>query len=169
VFQKFVVRLLVNAFAIAVIITLLPQGIRIEGADEQDRLFALLAIALIFGLVNAVVKPLLTLLACSLVVFTLGLFLLVINGAMLMLTAEISRLLPLPGRLVVDGFGWAVVGALLMSVIGMVTEHVLGFNDSKRVRTVREVRYVVREYPERPTFPPENGQEPPTDDRPRRG
>jgi putative membrane protein len=177
--KNFLLRVVINAFALAVIITLLPQGIRIEGASQGNAYWTLLGIALIFGIVNATVKPLLTLLACSFIVFTFGLFLLVINGALFMLTAWLSQqLLPTSGYLVVDGFGWAVVGALLMSIIGMVSEKIFGLDDRVRVKKVKEVRYVYRDrddWGEPPQFPPSDDpytvyppENPPGGDRPTR-
>jgi hypothetical protein len=47
------------------------------------------------------------------------------------------------GQLVIDHFGWAIVGALIISAIGMVLEPILGVNERKRVKQVTEVRYVV--------------------------
>ncbi len=154
--RNFLLRVVINAFALAVIITLLPQGIRIEGATADSAFWTLLSIALIFGVVNAVIKPLLTLLTCPFILFTFGLFLLVINGALFMLTAELSqRLLPTAGHLVVDSFGWAVVGALLMSIIGMVSEKIFGLDDRVRVKKVKEVRTIYRDRDdEPPQFPP---------------
>ena len=153
--RNFLLRVVINAFALAVIITLLPQGIRIEGASPDNAFWTLLGIALIFGVVNAVIKPLLTLLTCPFILFTFGLFLLAINGALFMLTAQLSQtLLPTAGHLVVDSFGWAVVGALLMSIIGMVSEKIFGLDDRVKVKKVKEVRYVYRDRDEPPQFPP---------------
>lgn len=166
--RNFLLRVVINAFALAVVVTLLPQGIRIIGADQQNQLLILFGIALIFGLVNALVKPILTLLTCPFILFTLGLFLLVINGLMFMLTAELSRLL-LSGRgLVVDGLLWAIVGALIMSIIGVVSEKLFGLDDRVKVKKVKEVRYVYRDrddFDEPPSFPPPF----PPDDKPKRG
>ncbi|HLU76954.1 MAG TPA: phage holin family protein, partial [Burkholderiales bacterium] len=90
--KNFLLRMVINAFALAVVVTVLPQHIHIVGSDRQNEMLILLGIALIFGLVNAIVKPILTFLTCPFILFTLGLFLLVINGLMFMLTAELSRL-----------------------------------------------------------------------------
>src|SRR5258708_37837548 len=100
---------------------LLP-GIHIVNQD----LGTLLLIGLIFGIVNALVKPLLSLLTCPFIILTLGLFILVINGAMLLLTANLSG-----GRLIVDGFWWAVGGGIIMGIVGLVLESVLGVRDRK--------------------------------------
>lgn len=170
--RNFLLRVVINAFALAVIITLLPQGIRIEGASQDSAFWTLLSIALIFGVVNATIKPLLTVLTCPFILFTFGLFVLVINGALFMLTAQLSQvLLPAAGHLVVDSFGWAVVGALLMSIIGMVSEKMFGLDDRVKVRQVKEVRYVYRDRDDdlnNPQFPPEDPYGLPPDDKPKR-
>lgn len=128
--KNFLLRVVIYAFALAVIITLLPQGIRIEGVAQNDAIWTLLGIALIFGLVNALIKPLLTLLTCPFILFTFGLFVLVINGALFMLTAELSRnLLANSGYLVVENFWWAILGGLLMSVISVVSEKLFGLDN----------------------------------------
>src|SRR3954465_11028377 len=76
-------------------------------------------IGLIFGVVNAIVGPVLRLLSLPFVVVTLGLFLLVINAALLALTAALSD------RLEVDGFGTAVVGGLILAIVGWGADQVL--------------------------------------------
>jgi putative membrane protein len=73
-------------------------------------------IALIFAVVNAVVGPILRLLSLPFVLITLGLFLLVVNAALLGITAALTD------RLQVDGFGSAVVGGLLLAIGGWVTD-----------------------------------------------
>jgi len=76
-------------------------------------------IGLIFGVVNAIVGPVLRLLSLPFVVLTLGLFLLVINAALLALTAGITD------RLTVDGFGTAIIGGLILAVAGWVADQLL--------------------------------------------
>ncbi len=76
-------------------------------------------IGLIFGVVNAVVGPVLRLLSLPFVVITLGLFLLVVNAALLGLTAAITD------RLTIDGFGTAVLGGLILAVAGWVADQLL--------------------------------------------
>ena len=76
-------------------------------------------IGLIFGLVNAIVGPVLRLLSLPFVVLTLGLFLLVVNAALLGLTAALSD------RLSVDGFGTAVLGGLILALAGWAADQVL--------------------------------------------
>ena len=76
-------------------------------------------IGLIFGVINAVVGPILRLLSLPFVLLTLGLFLLVINAALLALTAGLTD------RLTVDGFGTAILGGLILAVVGWVADQVL--------------------------------------------
>lgn len=76
-------------------------------------------IALIFAVVNAVVGPVLRLIGLPFVILTLGLFLLVINAALLGLTAALTD------RLTVDGFGAAVLGGLLLAVGGWLADQIL--------------------------------------------
>ena len=76
-------------------------------------------IGLIFGIVNAVVGPVLRLLSLPFVLLTLGLFLLVVNAALLGLTAGLTD------RLTVDGFGTAIVGGLILAVAGWLADQLL--------------------------------------------
>ena len=76
-------------------------------------------IGLIFGVVNAIVGPVLRLLSLPFVVLTLGLFLLLINAALLGLTAALTD------RLTIDGFGTAVLGGLILAVAGWVADQIL--------------------------------------------
>lgn len=114
--RNFIIRLIINAIGVAVTARLLSGGIHIA----NDALSTYLIIGLVFGLVNAFVKPFITLLSCSLVLFTFGLFILVINGFMFWITAQL-----LPGTLQVDSFGWAVLAGIVMSIVGMALEYIL--------------------------------------------
>jgi putative membrane protein len=114
--MNILVRIIVNAIAIGLTAWLLP-GIRVVGND----LLTYLLLGLIFGVVNALVKPIVSALTCPLVILTLGLFILVINGAMLMLTAFISG-----GRLQVDTWITAIIAGIVMGVINVVLEGVVG-------------------------------------------
>lgn len=144
--RNLVLSFLINAVAIAVITSGLLPGIHIIG----NQIATLIAVALIFGIVNTLVKPVLKLLTCPFILLTLGLLLFVINGAMLWLTAALSeRLVSLTcGQLWIENFGWAILGALIISVIGVVLERLLGVNERARVKTVKEIHYVV-ERPQR--------------------
>ncbi len=111
----FLIRLGINAVALAVTAWLLP-GIHF-GANDNN-LVTLVLVALVFGIINAFVKPILALLTCPLYVLTLGLFTLVMNALMLLLTSSISQALGLD--FVVDGFWDALVGALVISIVSFV-------------------------------------------------
>jgi putative membrane protein len=76
-------------------------------------------IGLIFGVVNAIVGPILRLLSLPFVVLTLGLFLLIVNAALLGLTAALSD------RLTINGFGTAVIGGLILAVVGWLADQLL--------------------------------------------
>jgi putative membrane protein len=76
-------------------------------------------IGLIFGVVNAIAGPVLRLLSLPFVLLTLGLFLLIVNAALLALTAAITD------RLTIDGFGTAVIGGLILAVAGWIADQLL--------------------------------------------
>jgi putative membrane protein len=76
-------------------------------------------IALIFGVVNAIVGPILRLLSLPFVLLTLGLFLLVVNAALLGLTALLTD------RLTIDGFGTAIIGGLILAIAGWIADQLL--------------------------------------------
>ena len=110
--NRFLLRWGINTIALYVAVELLP------GLEHTGSGVALLGVALIFGLVNAAVKPVLVIFSCPLVVLTFGLFLLVINGAMLMVTAWVSDLFDL--GFAVDGLGWGILGSIVISLISLV-------------------------------------------------
>ena len=114
--MKLILRVLINALALGAAAYLVP-GIR------AGNVTSVLLTALVFGLVNALVRPVLKLLSCPLLVLTLGLFTFVLNALMLMLTAWLGRQLGIDFR--VDGFVPAFVGALVVSVISVVLSWVL--------------------------------------------
>ncbi len=122
--RDFVLRLIVNGVAIAIVATLLP-GITVASND----LGTLAVLALIIALVNALVKPVIMLLGCPFIILSLGLLIPVINGLMLLLAAALSG-----GRLVVDGLGWAILGGLIMGLVSMVLERALGVGDEDERR-----------------------------------
>ena len=112
--MRLILRLLANAAALAVATALLA-GISLTAPTTEGKVVTLLVVALIFGVVNAVVKPLFTLVTVPLVLLTLGLFLVVINGLMLLLTSWVSGRVDLGWS--VDGFGNALIGAVIVSVV----------------------------------------------------
>ena len=108
--MRFLVRLLINAAALWVAVKLVP-GI----SYTSDSWLPLFGVALIFGVVNAFIRPIVKLLSLPLILLTLGLFALVVNGAMLMLTSSLSTALGM--RFHVDGCWTAILGALVVSIV----------------------------------------------------
>ena len=118
--REFVIRVLINAVAIAVTAMLIPN-IHIANNDIST----LLVIGVIFGVVNSLLKPLLILLTCPAVILSLGLFIFVINGVMLLITDAIAG-----DRLIIDGgIFTAVLGGMVMAGVSMLLESVLKLDD----------------------------------------
>jgi putative membrane protein len=117
--RNLVLRIIINAIAIAIVAALVP-GIQLL----NDSFGTLLIIGAVFGIINALLKPILTILTCPLVILTLGLFTLVINAILLLITANF-----LPERIAIDGFWPALLGGIIMSIVSMVLEGVFGLKD----------------------------------------
>lgn len=97
----------------------------VQGADTIGLALAYLFIGLIFGVVNALVKPLVSLLSLPLTILTLGLFTIVINAAMLYLTSWLSSYTPV--HFTIDTFFWtAVFAAIIITVISLVAGRLTG-------------------------------------------
>jgi putative membrane protein len=118
--RRWVVRLLLLAVVIGVVAALVP------GIDVNGGFGALLWISLLFSVVNAILGPVFKLLSLPLIVLTLGLFLLVVNAALLAITAGLSS------HLDVDGFGAAVLGGFLIAVFSWLAEWALPVRDRVR-------------------------------------
>lgn len=110
--MKFVLRILIIMCALYAASRLVP-GISTDGS-----ILALAGVALVFGVVNEIVKPIVSLLSLPFVVVTLGLFLFVINALMLWLTSRLSNALGLGFH--VQGFAAAFWGAIVISVVSLV-------------------------------------------------
>lgn len=117
--MKLLIRWVIVAFSLFVAAWLVP-GIRVEG--NAWLIFAVMAV--ILGFVNAVVRPILTLLTCSLVILTLGLFVLVINALTLWLASSIAVNWFHVG-FYVDGFWAAFLGALIVSIVSVILSAVV--------------------------------------------
>jgi putative membrane protein len=122
--MHFLVRLVATAAALWLAVQLVP-GIVWTGSP-----LGLLGVALVFGVLNALVRPLLALLSCPLIVLTLGLFLLVLNAVMLLLTAAVSNSLGLGFR--VEGFVPAFIGALVVAITSAVLSVFVGEPSKER-------------------------------------
>lgn len=117
--RNFVLRLIINAAALAGAAAILP-GIHIR----DDEIGTLIIVALVFGLVNAILKPFLIIMSCPLVVLTLGLFTIVINGVLLLITDALAG-----DRFTVDTLGWAILGGLIVGFVSGILENALGMHD----------------------------------------
>lgn len=106
--MSLIIRWILNTLALFLVVTIVP------GFIYRDWLTLAVAAA-VLGLLNAIVRPILFMLTLPLTVVTLGLFLLVLNAIVLELTAAL-----VPG-FAIDGFGWAIVGAMVLSVVSLVT------------------------------------------------
>jgi putative membrane protein len=109
---KFIIRWVINAVALFAAVWIVP------GIDYLGDWTGILWLALIIGLLNSLVRPLLKFLTCPLIILTLGLFTLVINTGMLLLTRTIGQSLGI--GLSVDGFWSALLGSLVMSVVSII-------------------------------------------------
>jgi putative membrane protein len=130
---RLILRLLANMGALA-LATWLLSGITLTAPTTERKVLILLIVALIFGVVNAIVKPIFTLVTAIAVVLTLGLFLIVINALMLLLTSWISDQVNLGWN--VNGFWTAVLGSIIISIVSFVLNAVIPDreDDRRRVR-----------------------------------
>lgn len=118
--RNFLLKLVLNAVALW-LTTQLYSGVYFERGSTWDVLVA----ALVLGLVNALIRPVLLLLSLPVNVLTLGLFTLVVNGIVLSIVAGVTRL-------DTSGFGAAIVGALILTVVSWALDHLLHLFDQQR-------------------------------------
>ena len=118
--RNFAIRLIINAFALT------GAAYFVRGIDLTGGYLDVLLVALVFGLVNALVKPIVFFFSLPFLFFTLGLFYLVINGAMLLLTAE------LVDNFAVEGIWPAVAGSVVISIISMLLSVLLKDEEKKK-------------------------------------
>jgi putative membrane protein len=113
-----VIQILVNAAALWVAVQIVP------GLDFSGEFWKLLLVAAIFGLINAFIRPILLIFTLPITIMTLGLFLLVINALLLLLTGAISSELNL--GFTVGDFWAALFGSIVISIVGLVLSVVIG-------------------------------------------
>jgi putative membrane protein len=111
---RFLIWVVVNALALAAA-TVLLSGISLTADTQGHRLLSLVLVAIVFGVVNAVVRPVVKFVSFPFILLTLGLLIFVINALMLLLTSWLSGRLGLGFH--VDGFWTAVGGALVVAVV----------------------------------------------------
>ena len=117
---RFILWVTVNALALTVA-TWLLNGISLTAATDEDRVITMVVVALIFGVINAVIGTILRILTLPLTVLTLGLFSIVVNAIVLEITDAVT------GDLSIDEFFWtAILAAIIMSIVSMVLDFVLG-------------------------------------------
>jgi len=122
--MKLFVRWAVTVLALVAAVWVVP-GIQVEGSAWV----AYAVMAVILGLVNAIVRPVLKFLSCPLIIVTLGLFVLVVNGAALWLSAWIANRLDI--GFYVDGFWAALLGALIVSVVTIILSALVKEDDKE--------------------------------------
>jgi putative membrane protein len=112
--MRFLLRVAVAAAALAVATAVLP-GIQLTAGSTISKLLTLIAVALIFGVINAFLKPIIKTIGCLFYILTLGLVALVVNALLLWLVSVVAGWLSLPFH--VTGFVPAFLGALIISVV----------------------------------------------------
>ena len=117
--MKLLLRWLISAVSLYVAVLIVP-GISVEG----NAWIAFSIMALILGLVNAVVRPILKLLSCGFIIISLGLFVFVINAASFMLASNIAQNWFGVG-FYVDSFGAALLGSIIVSVVSVILSSIL--------------------------------------------
>ena len=121
-----ILRILINALSIAVAVKV------VNGIIFTGEWWKMIAIGAVFGIVNSLIKPLLTLFTLPLIILTLGLFTLIINTLMLLITAELSG--PFSLGLQINGFWAAFKGALIVSIVSMLLSWITGARKIKSYR-----------------------------------
>jgi len=112
--MRFLIRVLASAAALAVATAVVP-GIELTTGSVTSKVLTLLGVALIFGVINAILKPIIKIVGCLFYILTLGLIALVVNALLLWLTSWLAGKLNLPWH--VTGFWPAFWGALIISVV----------------------------------------------------
>jgi putative membrane protein len=123
--MRFLLRLAVSAAALGVAAAAVP-GITLPAASGWSKAGTLVVVALIFGLINATLKPLIKVVGCAFYILTLGLAALVVNGLLLWLTSVIAGDLTLPFH--VAGFRAAFWGAIIVGLVSWLLHLLIGDN-----------------------------------------
>src|SRR5215831_12132799 len=121
--MRFVIRVLITAVAMLVATWVLP-GIEVTAGTTLRKVATLIVVALIFGVINAVLKPIIKVVGCIFYILTLGLIGLVVNGLLLWLTSWVAGKLNLPFH--ITGFWLAFWGAIIIGVVSWLLSITLG-------------------------------------------
>jgi len=116
---RFIMRVLINAVALWAAVALLSPHIQMQ----NNNIVAWVLLALIFGLVNAIIRPLVSVLACPIIILTLGLGTLLVNWLMFVITGAIGRSFGI--GFTIDNWIYAFLGALIVSVVSFILSRIL--------------------------------------------
>ena len=119
-FKKFVQSWIINTLAVALTTVILHDHIRYDGWKN------LLLASLLLGILNAFIRPIMLLMALPLLIFTLGLFTIVINACLLYLVHALMG-----SGFEVDSFGWAMLGALIISIVSLALNVLTGTGNTR--------------------------------------
>lgn len=126
--MRFLIRVLASAAALAVATAVVP-GIELTTGSVTSKVLTLIAVALIFGVINAFLKPIVKIVGCAFYILTLGLIALVVNALLLWLTSWLADKLNLPWH--ITGFWPAFWGAIIVSVVGWLLSILIRDGDGK--------------------------------------
>ena len=127
--MKLLLRVLVAAAALGVATAVVP-GIELRSGSTVSKIVTLIVVALIFGVVNTVLKPIIKTIGCIFYLLTLGLIGLVVNGLLLWLSSWVAGKLTLPFH--ITGFWPAFWGAIIVGVVGWLLNTLLDDKDNGR-------------------------------------
>ncbi|MEV4623375.1 phage holin family protein [Asanoa sp. NPDC049573] len=116
------IRVIINAIALWITALVVP-GIEVGGSNAGHTALTVLVVAVIFGVVNAILKPIIKVVGCVFYILTLGLIALVVNALLFLLTDWIGQQFDLP--FAIDGFWPAFWGAIVMAVVSWVLSFVV--------------------------------------------
>jgi putative membrane protein len=133
--MKLLLRWVITALAIAAAAWIVPGIYVVE--NDNGAVVALALVAIVLGLINAIIRPLVSLLSCGLIVLTLGLFTLVINALMLWLTSYVA-LNWLDIGFVVKDFWAALLGSIIISLVSFVLSMFVVDEKERKVRHKRK-------------------------------
>jgi putative membrane protein len=134
--MRYLLRVLVSAAALGVATWAVP-GIKLTAGADWKKGLTLLGVAVIFGIINATLKPLIKAVGCAFYILTLGLIALVVNGLLLWLTSVIAGDVDLPFH--VTGFWAGFWGAIIVGLVSWFLNLIVGDKDGKREPPVRRV------------------------------
>jgi putative membrane protein len=125
---RILIRIVASAVALAVAAAVVP-GIELTTASVESKVLTLIAVALIFGVVNGILKPIVKTVGCAFYILTLGLIALVVNALLLWLTSYLAGQLKVPFH--ITGFWPAFWGAIIVGIVGWLLSLLVRDRDGK--------------------------------------